>query len=537
MLSIKPAKIVFFASILYQKPVPFWPLRWFRAGRSGGVGNVGYIALAGQQEKRTSELPRGSKHRRGMARDYLKQRGGRYYVQVSIPARLRKAAGKSEYIKSLKTGDLQEANRRKHPIIAAFKHRIAGLEKHQPSGALSELYEKALAWREAMERHKGEVLYEEPDGTPYYATDEFLSQISDEANEFLEEQGDKAATVFYKIAKGDGTLLNTQVDGWLTQEAATLTAQTISQHRTVVKAFITWAGDDVLVEDVTRKRAGEFVGHLLEPTSGISRRTAKRYLSSLSSFWKWLEGRGLAQSNPWLGHGVGKKAARGVGKKRSQWTDEALIKVLRGATTPRYTTIIHDLVRLALVTGARLDELCSLKVGDVNKREDGWWITIREGKSEAALRDIPLHNSVVHVLGRRLKKAKSYIFEGLVPGGPDKKRSWNVSKAFGHYTAKLELGEQRQTFHDLRKTFTEVMEAAEVAVSTTSLIVGHARQNMTYGHYSKGQRVQLRDAIDKLRYSSALMKLLSTDDTSEDRTSRGRRQAGTATKAKRKARK
>ena len=215
-----------------------------------------------------------------------------------------------------------------------------------------------------MERHKGEdLLYElDPNGTPYYATDEFLSQISEEANEFLEEHGgDAAVTAFYRIAKGEGTLLSTQVDGWLTQEAASVTGQTISQHRTVVKAFLAWAGNDVLVEDVNRKRAGEYVGHLLEPTSGISRRTAKRYLSSLSSFWKWLEGRGFAQGNPWLGHGVGKKAARGVAKERSQWTDDALIKVLSGAYTPRYTAIIHDLVRLALVTGASKEDrtLCA----------------------------------------------------------------------------------------------------------------------------------------------------------------------------------
>ena len=39
------------------------------------------------------------------------------------------------------------------------------------------------------------------------------------------------------------------------------------------------------------------------------------------------------------------------------------------------------------------------------------------------------------------------------------------------------------------KTFTEAMEAAEVPESTTKLITGHA---MTYGRYSKGQRVQPR---------------------------------------------
>ena len=441
--------------------------------------------------------------------DYLKLRGHTWYVRVQIPPHLWKAAGgKREYVKTLKTGDLSEANRRKPPYVAAFTQRIRALERHKPN-ELGELYEKALAWRDAMDRHKGEVLIEEPDGTPLYtAQDEFLSQISDEANEFLETHGDKAATAFYKIAKGEGTLLRSHVATWLDEQVSQVTGQTISQHRTVVDAFIVWGGEGVLIEDVNRKLAGEYVSHLLAPTSNLSRTTAKRYVSSLSSFWTWLEARGLARDNPWLRQSTGKKSKRGEGSGRKQWTDSALIKVLSGAHTARYTEIIRDLVRLALVTGARLDELCALKIGDVHKREDGWWIIIREGKTEAAVREVPVHDSAAHVLARRMKGAKSFLFDGLVPGGPDMKRSWNVSKAFGHYTHKLDLGEERQVFHALRNTFIEVMEAAEVPESTIKLIVGHARQSLTYGLYSKGQRVPLRDAIKKLRYSSGVMRLI-----------------------------
>jgi integrase len=176
--------------------------------------------------------------------------------------------------------------------------------------------------------------------------------------------------------------------------------------------------------------------------------------------------------------------------------------------TPRYTETLHDLVKLALVTGARLDELCALKVSDVQERPDGWWISIAAGKTVAAVRDIPVHNSVAHVLERRLTHSKSFLFEGLVPGGPDKKRSWNVSKAFGHYTRSLDLGEARHTFHELRNTFIEAMEAVDVPESTTKLIVGHKRLSMTYGRYSKGLRLQLRDAINKLDYSAAVMRLI-----------------------------
>jgi integrase len=363
--------------------------------------------------------------------DYLKLRGRTYYVHVQIPAHLRKAAGgKWEFIRTLKTGDLNEANKRKHPDVAAFKQQINALERHKPND-LGELYEKALAWREAMERHKGEVLYKEPDGAPYYATDEFLSQISEEAEEFLETRGEKAADTFYKIAKGQGMLLRAQVDPWLTEQANT-TNQTKAQHRTVLRAFIAWAGEDVFVESVTRRYAGEYVSHLLGPAANLKRKTAQRYVSSLSSLWSWLEARGLAQDNPWTRQGISKKSKRGEAPKRSQWTDEALAKVLLGDFTPRYTAILHDLV--ALVTGARLDELCTLKVTDVHKGEDGWWMDIQQGKTEAAVRKVPVHDSAAHVLERRSKGSGGFLFEGLVPGGPDKKRSWNVSKAFGHYT-------------------------------------------------------------------------------------------------------
>jgi hypothetical protein len=92
-------------------------------------------------------------------------------------APVKAAGGKREYVKTLKTGDLNEANRLKYAHVAAFKRQIEALDKNgKTSGALHDLYEKALAWRETMEKAKGEVLWTEPDGTPFYLTDEFLDQ-------------------------------------------------------------------------------------------------------------------------------------------------------------------------------------------------------------------------------------------------------------------------------------------------------------------------------------------------------------------------
>ena len=442
--------------------------------------------------------------------DYLIKRGHTWFVQVQIPAHLRKAAGgRFSYVKTLKTRDLSEANKRKYHYIAAYKQRIAGLERQAAAGeqpaAWTEIQEQALAWRKTLERAKGQVIHQDANG-PEYLTDFYLGEISDEAREIDEEHGEEIATAFYKTAKGEGVLLLPQVEHWLAEQ--TTTKQTRAQHRTVLREFSKWAKRELWIEDVTRRYAGEYVGYLLGP-NGLKPKTVQRYLSSLSSLWSWLEARGLANDNPWLRQGVGKKSKRGETPPRRQWTDEALVQVLSATYTARYTLILQDLVKLALVTGARLDELCALKVTDVRKEEDGWWINITEGKTAAAVRTIPVHDSVAHVLERRTVSSRDFLFDRLVPGGPDGKRSWNASKAFGHFTRSLNLkAGERQTFHSLRKSFVEVMEAKEVPLPTIQLLIGQKRQSLAFSVYSSGQRVDLRKAIDKLSYAESVMTLI-----------------------------
>jgi integrase len=445
--------------------------------------------------------------------DHLKLRGSTYYVRVQIPPRLWPAAGgKREFVKTLKTGDLREANKRKHAYVAAFQLQIKALEGQGLQAAdVSNTIARALGWRRTMEQDRGEVLFYHGDEA-VYKTDEWLSQIAEEAEEIEDAHGPHAALNFFKIAKGEGTPLGTDlVDTWLAEQAGTITAQTAAQHRSVIATFLTWAGQAPLVEDVDRRKAGEFVSYLLTPASGLKRKTAQRYASSLASLWQWLLARGVARGeNPWRGLAIAKKAKRGETPAPRQWSDNALKVLLTSARTERYTEVLHDLVRLAVVTGARLDELCALRQDDVYKRRDGWWFSIRQGKTEAAVREVPVHAMAAHVIERRRKSADGFLFEGLVPGGPDKKRSWNVSKAFGHYTQSVIPSEERQTFHRLRNTFTEAMEQAAVPESTTQLIIGHKRQSLTYGHYSQGERLrkELRDYINRLRYPDEIMRLI-----------------------------
>jgi integrase len=234
----------------------------------------------------------------------------------------------------------------------------------------------------------------------------------------------------------------------------------------------------------------------------------KRHLSSLSQYWLWLESKGHARQNPWLGHRLGKKKQTAY---RKALEDDAILRLLKGSySRATYRQTIHDLVRLALLHGARLDELCALKKTDVHKREDGYWFVIGEAKTDSGVRELPVHPKAVPIVERRLKAAEQFLFEGLTAGGPDEKRSWYVSKAYGRFrnSEAVDVKGPGRDFHALRNTYIEYMEGHEVAESTVKLLVGHKRTSMTYGHYSKGQRVSLRSALEKLDYGTAIMQAM-----------------------------
>jgi hypothetical protein len=57
--------------------------------------------------------------------------------------------------------------------------------------------------------------------------------------------------------------------------------------------------------------------------------------------------------------------------------------------------------------------------------------------------------------------------------------------------------------HAVRHSFTGCVEGHGVPES--KLLVGHARESLTYGRYSKGDRVNLRAAIDRLDYGAEFM--------------------------------
>ncbi|MGO3928791.1 tyrosine-type recombinase/integrase [Rhodopseudomonas pseudopalustris] len=442
---------------------------------------------------------------------YLQKKDNTWRVVVEIPKPLRAAAkGKPRFIKSLGTDSLAEANRLKHIHVAEFKRRIKMLERGLADPRAAAI-EAAIAFREAFASADNEYLAHGDQES--VAADELLQAVHQDAEAILNSQGADAEQLFRSIALGKATLIRDHYPKWLTVCSGTL--QTKAQHGAAIERYLTWAGQYTSIQTTDRRKASEYIQHLRD--AGLSPKTIQRHLSTLSTLWRWLISSGLtdpaSRDNPWREHGVSRKSKRGRrGSPRKGLSDEQLIKLLNGRyRTPRYASVIADLTRLALLHGARLDELCSLKKTDICKRDDGYWFSISEGKTDAAVRQVPVHDLALPILERRLKGDDEYLFPGLVPGGPDKKRSWNVSKAYGRFRRQEDVGVAARfdDFHALRKTFVEMMEGLEVPESTVKLIIGHDRAGeITYGVYSTGQRLNLRKVIEKVAYGAEVMRAI-----------------------------
>ena len=79
-------------------------------------------------------------------------------------------------------------------------------------------------------------------------------------------------------------------------------------------------------------------------------------------------------------------------------------------------------------------------------------------------------------------------------------RSNGIGKRFGKLKTAMGFGPQH-VFHSLRKTVVTILENAGVPENVVADIVGHEKTTMTYGLYSGGVSLALKqEAIDKLAY-------------------------------------
>jgi integrase len=426
----------------------------------------------------------------------LKLRGQTYYARLAVSPALQAVVGKTEILRSLKTGDVREASRLKFEALAAMQREInLAVEGKRPSQPGSDVLAAAEVLRQETDRHNAALAFDaaverdlEAAGKVHGVDRHGSPLVPDEHLRSVRLAHD----VFYK---GNVTLLSTAVTDYLKETAPRVRVGTLNEKRRQLKEFAGWLKSDCSVTEITKKIAGRYIAEILL-TKGHAPKTVRDTLSNLSAFFVWLEGRGEIDVNPWRGMSrTVKGSTRGAAAKRRPWTDTELLKLLSDLPTE---SILIPLTILGAYTGMRVDEIASMKLENVSDKA----FAVTAGKTSAAVRTIPQHPLIRPMVARLVATARDgYLLPGLLSGGADAKRGHLVSKQFGFTIRSLGFTDKALTFHTLRNSFMTRCEAAGVPESTTKLLVGHSRQSLTYGLYSPGVEFEkLAAAVASITY-------------------------------------
>ncbi|MEO0636021.1 MAG: tyrosine-type recombinase/integrase [Pseudomonadota bacterium] len=431
---------------------------------------------------------------------FLERHGNNWRVVVNVPRHLRKAHG-TKLKRSLGTDSLAEANSRKWAVVAELK-AILGQAKRVTKEGTPEAQAPLLARR----------LREAKSDEERWAIEDKITDLAERiaGTEFGQpDDGDpedlERALDFVEIANGRAHSIEEYYERYVPRIAARLKPRTLNEDRRAITTYLNWAREHhvpLTVEAVTAERAVDFVDHLATRPVGSEPVTVNKYVSRLTQFWKNLKGKEkIVSDNPWVGlsREVPEKKAR---ERRRPFTDDELRRLLSCSNDRP----LADLMRIAALTGARIDVIVSLTVGDC---KDGLF-RFEARKKEVDDRMVPIHSSLNQTIeGRsRDRDDSDWLFPEWPPSkatGSPKTRSNKASQAFTDYRRSLGIGGAKGekslvTFHSFRHWFTTTAEHAGQPESTIQAVVGHRRKGETFGRYSRGPSIdQLRACVEAVK--------------------------------------
>jgi len=395
---------------------------------------------------------------------YLEWHGQQWRVRLKVPAKVRDLLGRGKLTAPLHTSSLKEANERKWVHVQRLKAAITAAER-------------ALASQDPVEaealRHRLTA-----DG------EEGAYAIALRAEQLEAAHGYQTARAFADLASGRVTPLEHHTDDFVKHQGYRMKSD--GDFRRVLGWLSDWLRDThqpVAVEAVTRKAAGSFITESL--VVGRSDKKATAYLGFLRQYWKWLVEKGHLTENPWTGQSLpaSPKPRREAEPDRGKrpFSDEEVVKLLSGDAGP----LLGDLMRIAALSGMRVEEICQLHVSDCAGDSFNVWA----GKTDNARRTVPIHTALRKIVQRRTtgRGPTAFLIGELPPVPPSREtRSDPAVKRFSRYRRDQGVDERpngkaksNTDFHSFRRWFIRKARNAKLEGApgfdewTLTWVVGH----------------------------------------------------------------
>lgn len=455
---------------------------------------------------------------------YLVLRGLKYWFKRDIPAAIRSHfGGKSAYLVNLQTSDLRAAMARRDEIKRetdklfhdARSGRIAG-DKIDDIQSLAETWAKEAqeakndphGWTAKITGRNPARIEDEETISPH-------DLIMEEADRIERAHGETGRDRFLNLVQGRVDVSH-HIDTYMRE--VRLAKSTKRERKNLILRFSDWAkAHGKSLPEISRPLAGRYFSEVI---ATLHPETAKKHLGSVKLYWDFLIARGhVTGPNPWAGQQLpdrGRRIERGDEKEERAFTEAEIRTLLYSPYPPRmqdkFKQELHDVMRIAALTGMRVGEIVTLWVEECPIGQDNnGYFDIRQGKTAAAARRVPMHPELLEIVKRRSKnkEPQDWLFEGLA----DERDPGDVfGKRFRQYRLKLGVDDKQPgrrrslvNFHSFRRWFVTRAEQAGIPESTISSVVGHeeGRKSITFGVYSDGPAwQQMKACVDAVKLPS-----------------------------------
>jgi len=421
---------------------------------------------------------------------YLQRRQtGIYYFRLPVPKDLKILYGKNEFCFSLKTTNKAEARLRSLPLLQNFL-------------------------QEFQEKRTGKTL-----ATSSVEAAPKLIQHSQEKTFFTFHQVYQRYLNERKLRERSRTDFNTIISRFLKicgdRDIASYTRNDIILLKDTLLKFPSHLcnDDSLLTPDEIIRKYEESRAKKISPAT-----IRDKYLAVLKAVFNYALCNEFILSNP--ANGVRVIVPPKVEPARLPYNLSQIQGILSSALFKERQddklTEYRWIILLGIYTGARLEEICRLKVADYGEEDGIPFIFIRPDiqtghnlKTASSRRRVPLHSRLIEFgfheyLEQRKKERDKYIFpvmnRGKTVGGAI---SHAFSKWYGRYLSEIGLSDKKLTFHSFRHSFKMFGRQAGIEKTLLDCLQGHKNHEISldYGKDEFGSPYSLKtlsDALEKI---------------------------------------
>jgi integrase len=343
--------------------------------------------------------------------------------------------------------------------------------------------------------------------------DQVLDSVAEEISEIERKSGTEVAKDVSNVAFGKRRYLKNLIDDWEKNELLRrLEPKTVDGRKSninlICKTFPTI--DRFFKEDSVKNwlnslhSSGQYTASRIGKICDAGK-SFYNYLDDIGEFKELRTSQSI--SNPFI---VPKQLRIGKNRKsKQQYFKKEWIPFTTDEVICCYQTVLDkgedqqllDLIQIGAYTGMRIEEICSLKIEEIDMKKGS--IQVTDSKTISGIREVPIHSKLIPRIKKLIKDSEDgYLISGLT-FNKYKDRSNAIGKRFGRLKKSLGF-ESLKVFHSIRKTVATTFENHQVLENIVADIIGHDKPRMTYGIYSSGTNLIIKkQKIELLNYDWA----------------------------------